>query len=866
MANLKVRGDDDVLALLNEMTGDTVSSIINDDEVSLNRTKSHIARPNTNTDEPLSRIHCHFKNAHQLSPPSNPHVEIIRHRCHEKFKTSFYDAFRSCVSNPPPSRSNNDSSVLTLKAKRNQCVKNVLHTIWKEMPPHSIWERYDNNIFISPGFIITCFYNSFLNGFFFIYSNRYQFSLKTLEAECIRDNHTVLGEENGDGLASLKWTPPWCQVPTRHNAACSAQNELIQQLICPTVHQIHHWIVNGRLNGILWEPLLPVPSISESNTQQNSQKFRHGTSKLLREEIEFQFRRSLKQHLGSGGRRAKDSKGISLLSLSFDQLFSTLKEFSESIPEDYTPAILGNREFEVDTKDGKEEFILAILFSSPPFHNLLKKLTKKFHFLAEDTYSDFLSEMRKYSNRLAAEDQKQHQRHGMGGGKKRKRKNGNDIGAIPKITFVDDKEQGDDRQAMVSFGGVSLRINEFHLNKLKLLFEYRLASTLNDGNDQEQYFQYFPQILFTTLLRYDSLEGAGLQSAIPPTVFRFLNNRYNCDWECFASPFNCWLEQNLEEVRGDDPAIVRGGKYGCAFGDTDGWFGGAGNFFGSNFLEMANESTAGERGGCFQANPPFASNFIESMSNRMDHFLASPNEDGTPLMFIIFVPAWKESTGWKTLMSSSYLTKHVMLSQKEDVHYYSEGTQHRRRADKSKGGGNKEKVGKGGTHRIASFDTSVFFLQNNAASKKWPLSDDDEERLKSAFAMVDEDSSNTPKSTSPPTHTPEKQGMGPYHQQKQQQEEKQSNPTKNSNKEAALVPSQPKHKSKKSPPTTTPNSSNKKKTKLMSGGSDELGILESLGILNDDEPSDKIDNRKKSGKHQGTAGSSKKTKKRHKKR
>ena len=86
-------------------------------------------------------------------------------------------------------------------------------------------------------------------------------------------------------------------------------------------------------------------------------------------------------------------------------------------------------------------------------------------------------------------------------------------------------------------------------------------------------------------------------------------------------------------------------------------------------------------------------------------------------MFIVFIPAWKETTGWKALNDSPHLTRHLLLSQKTDPHFYCEGTQHRRR----------------GRYRIATFDTSVFFLQNRMARNKWPVTDEVVEELTLAF-------------------------------------------------------------------------------------------------------------------------------------
>eukprot|EP00985_Skeletonema_marinoi_P029812 scaffold29187_cov58-Skeletonema_marinoi.AAC.1 len=108
------------------------------------------------------------------------------------------------------------------------------------------------------------------------------------------------------------------------------------------------------------------------------------------------------------------------------------------------------------------------------------------------------------------------------------------------------------------------------------------------------------------------------------------------------------------------------------------------------------------------------------------------DEEVPPIQFAIFVPAWAESSGWQSLMSSPYLSKHCIIDQKK--HYYAEGTQHRRTQRES----NAKDDGKG-SYRIASFDTSVFFLQNAAAKKKWPLDDEVQEGLEKAFALTEDE-------------------------------------------------------------------------------------------------------------------------------
>lgn len=138
MANLKLRGDEDVFALLDEMeSGETSVSINNSNQ---NNSEYNDEKNCNNTeDKPINLLINRHKNAFQLSPPSNPYVEIIRHRCHEKFKTQFFDAFRSCST--ITSQPDHNSSSQSIKSQRNQYVKEVLHRIWREMPPHNIWER-----------------------------------------------------------------------------------------------------------------------------------------------------------------------------------------------------------------------------------------------------------------------------------------------------------------------------------------------------------------------------------------------------------------------------------------------------------------------------------------------------------------------------------------------------------------------------------------------------------------------------------------------------------------------------------------------------------------------------------------------------
>jgi hypothetical protein len=737
---MAIRGDDDINALLNEF-GAAASSTTDTPSP-----RPHIPLDASKTKEDNSSTYDAFLQSFTLSPPSNPTAEIIRHRIHEKFKSQVYDVLRSCAPSTEELQSSSDT------AKRNHYHRAVIATVWKDMPAHNVWERF-------------------------------QFCLKNLEADCVREMQS--GVANGT-------PPPWKNVD-------------LEQLLNPSVRQIYAWVLYGRSRGIVWEPLIPVSTICEDECQVN-QRYVRSSKELLEKEIQFQFRRSFKRCLG-GGPDNKKAPGKMKQVLSLDEIYFALKSFdcddqANLLDASETKKVKKKSKKRHDqskddntSKADREDFILQHLFESHTFQKAIQKLHKKLQYLFDDSYTNFMKQLKKASDQSSLQQQD---------GKRRKGKHN-----MPKISYENsDSEIEYERQATVSFGGIGLRINQGHLEKLKILFGVTL-SRLGCGDKNQQYFS---QSLFTLLLRYDALEGAGLQSAIPPQVFRWMHSRFGCNWECFASPFNCWLEN-------PNPNNPCAGQFGSAFGDTDSVFNSAGSFFDMDFLELAKKNG----GGCFQANPPFASNFIESMCDRMHHFLApdresisdakDPDKDQVAIMFIIFVPAWKESHGWRALESSPYLTKHVLLQQKED-HFYLEGTQYRRRKSNGRVG---EKSEKHEAHRIASFDSSVFFLQNAAAASKWRLSNEDDGKLKLAFAMKlpEVNDVNYGKCTTI--------------------QQKQSKPSETFNKADREVgkrdTKESNNRSRKKKKSKEAESASKKKPKLLEGGKDEMNILASLGLV-----------------------------------
>jgi len=128
-------------------------------------------------------------------------------------------------------------------------------------------------------------------------------------------------------------------------------------------------------------------------------------------------------------------------------------------------------------------------------------------------------------------------------------------------------------------------------------------------------------------------------------------------------------------------------------------------------------------GGSFEANPPFVDGVITKMAERFEMLLEKAERRGVGLSFCIIVPKWEGREGWKKLRGGRYLRGEVEVKQKD--HYYCEGSRYRR----------------GGEFRIASFDTSVFFWQNEGGegNEKWALTKEKEKRLRRAFGARGEE-------------------------------------------------------------------------------------------------------------------------------
>ena len=243
-----------------------------------------------------------------------------------------------------------------------------------------------------------------------------------------------------------------------------------------------------------------------------------------------------------------------------------------------------------------------------------------------------------------------------------------------------------------SFGGGGknfLRVNAAHHAKLATLFRRfgpgRAAGEEGAG-DKGARERRMRAAVWRLLARYDSLSGSGYQAAVPAAAFLVARRRLGVGIECFASPLNCYFAH-----------------FCSAFPDTDAPFGSLGSFFDLDLRE-----------GSFEANPPFVSEVMDAMVDKMEALLAAA---AGPMSFFVVIPAWAETRAFQRLAPpgpagggkgaplarSAWLREAFVVGR--EAHGFYDGGQHQRRE----------------RHRPASFDSLVAVLQNGAGAEKWPV-------------------------------------------------------------------------------------------------------------------------------------------------
>lgn len=167
---------------------------------------------------------------------------------------------------------------------------------------------------------------------------------------------------------------------------------------------------------------------------------------------------------------------------------------------------------------------------------------------------------------------------------------------------------------------------------------------------------YLDEKIYLLILKYHLLSSNNHQLAVNQDILTKLNNYYQLNHECFASPFNCFFK-----------------NYNSLF-NLEKDFGSHGNFFDNVFIE-----------GVYLVNPPFENLIIEKTIHRLINFLNRSHFKKKNLTFFITLPVWdnigKTILNTKTLFdyeefniinvikSSPYL-KYIKMINKNKFSYY----------------------------------------------------------------------------------------------------------------------------------------------------------------------------------------------------
>ena len=231
----------------------------------------------------------------------------------------------------------------------------------------------------------------------------------------------------------------------------------------------------------------------------------------------------------------------------------------------------------------------------------------------------------------------------------------------------------------------SFNLNLVHHNKLRLLY-----TKYNTERDPE--FKHFPHRLYSVIRRYQTFfgnssteEGANFHAALPEKGFDFLKKEFNVAFECFASPINCYFN-----------------SFCSAFPDTDVYFGSRGSFF--EFRPTQ---------GFFECGPPYTLEVMDKSAAYCLELLKASNE---PLSFAVFVPEWIDTEYGRTMHpdNTPFCSGHFIAEQGR--HEYVIGMQHLKE--------NQQR------YWTLPFPTHVYFLQNEAGKKAWPITTETIEKYK----------------------------------------------------------------------------------------------------------------------------------------
>ena len=199
----------------------------------------------------------------------------------------------------------------------------------------------------------------------------------------------------------------------------------------------------------------------------------------------------------------------------------------------------------------------------------------------------------------------------------------------------------------------------------------------------------FSKDLEDLVLRYAPL-SKGLQASIPPTLMASLEKDFEISTEGFASPLNSQLN-----------------RY-CSVFPEDTVFGSLGSFF--NQKKFC---------GSIEINPPFVASIILQAFDFMTNQLKLDSDE--PLQFIVIVPIWNLEECYLKLCNSAFLSRKIDFVVRKHSYLHSSLL------------APKDSRLVCGVEHASTNESSMFFLQNDLAKKKWTISNNAVRRIEAAF-------------------------------------------------------------------------------------------------------------------------------------
>ena len=158
------------------------------------------------------------------------------------------------------------------------------------------------------------------------------------------------------------------------------------------------------------------------------------------------------------------------------------------------------------------------------------------------------------------------------------------------------------------------------LDKLRALYR-------GDARSENDFLQRAAALL----LRYDAIGGAGLHASLGADVHEALREAAGCAFECCASPLNTYFGA---------------GAYCSPFADVEAPFGSRGSF-----------AAFSPARGSFEVNPPFGDGMIDAVVCHLLRLLAKAQASAEALAFVVVLPGWRDSRGWRALDGSPLLRR-----------------------------------------------------------------------------------------------------------------------------------------------------------------------------------------------------------------